>query len=286
MSLPLVFVRYAPGSAGNFVIACLQTSRDIAHWDLEIERINQDDSLQAACRQAKLDWFRQKFTDDLAGHLKHEPHHPYKLDFFSAKHPRGDDISAQEFLACLAERGDTELLGNISQGRRSILRLAKSRVPDFGRGSTIVNIVIDADSRKWVNRCRAVKLFGKQDGKWIKKEEHPEFLRAKFSRILFDNQYEFDLSSYQFLKHHVVNDLVVELFTDQRRILEHASNLHSPDQYFLPLSCLFDADAFLEHVVNIFDMMGLSGPDQDLVMECYNHYYETNVKAFLPKNVC
>ena len=85
--IPLLFVRYAPGAAGNFLIAILQTSNKLSCWDTQVENVKGTPQFEDFFKN----WFSKCFQADLENHIKYEPHHPYQLDFVSAKHPRGDD---------------------------------------------------------------------------------------------------------------------------------------------------------------------------------------------------
>jgi hypothetical protein len=87
--LPLLFVRYAPGSAGNLLITLLQTSDQLSSWNPYIDTIRKNTDFE----QQYFKWFSQHFVDDLDKHLLYEPHHPYQLSFVSSKFPRGDNLT-------------------------------------------------------------------------------------------------------------------------------------------------------------------------------------------------
>ena len=101
-TVPILFVRYAPGACGTFLIALLSASNQTCCWDPTVDAAKESKDFP----DIFLQWFKQKFTHNLQDHLKHEPHHPYKIDFFSAKHPRGDDITVTSFLHMLKDRDD------------------------------------------------------------------------------------------------------------------------------------------------------------------------------------
>jgi hypothetical protein len=273
---PIMFVRYTPGACGNFLISMLQLSRHIAHWSPEVQHSKHTGDFAQQAR----DWIHSRFTDDLVEHLKHEPHHPYALDFFSAKHPRGDDISWPAFLALLRARGDPWFERWADQGLINVLRLNKSRVPDFGLGSTVVNIRVDPSSRSWLNRCRAVKLFGKENGAWISKENHPDYLRAKFQRIQFANQYQWNKSSHAFIRHHIIEDPTVTLMTHPDHTLADASNRECR-QVWIDLGELLDPVRFRPALARLHEEIGLEPLDEVLVQQCHQHYWVTNIRPFL-----
>jgi len=271
MNIPLVFVRYAPGACGTFLITLLSSSAQAACWNPDLEKAKGDDDFA----ERFFDWFCQKFTADLDHHLKHEPHHPYKLDFFSAKHPRGDDISGPDFLHLLKDRDDRLLLDNIHQNKKTLLRLNKSIIPEFGYGNDTINIVIDPDSEKWLHRTRYVKLFGRDQDHYLLKEEHPEYLQAKNYNLRFNNPYLVKESHHRFVKNYVIGDRTVQTMRDRSCIIDHISNQQCR-QHWVNLSQLLHIDSATDTVIGLartlkFDL------DRDLIKKCCEHYHRTNV---------
>lgn len=274
--IPLLFVRYAPGAAGNFIISILQTSGKLSCWDLTVEESKQTDQFESKFKS----WFEKSFQGDLANHLKYEPHHPYHLDFFSSKLPRGNDLSTEQFIDNLKSRNDTEFLTNIANNKRTVMRLNKPVVPLFGQGSPVVNVVVDPLSKKWFYRTRYIKLFGNDGQFWISKENHPEFLAAKFKKILFQNQYQFQVSKFTFFREFVIGEPAIRPFFDIDNLTEDSSN-DSSQQLIVPLSVLFDQDTFLAKVVELFNTLDLGKPNLDLIKWAHRHYYEFNIKPLL-----
>jgi hypothetical protein len=224
-------------------------------------------------------WFQEKFTEDLQHHLKHEPHHPYCMDFFSAKHPRGDDISVTEFLGLLEQRNDKFLLRNIQQNKKTLLRLNKSIVPNFGLGADVINIVIDPASRKWLHRTRYVKLFGRDQEHYLLKEEHPEYLQAKKYATRFNNPYLVKESHHRFIKKYVILDQSVQLMSDAATAAGHSSN-DQCQQHWINLSQLLDLESVVDAVMVLAGQLRLD-LDKDLISRCCRHYHETNVIPML-----
>jgi hypothetical protein len=179
--IPLLFVRYAPGSAGNFLISILQTSNKLPCWDIQVENYKGTPQFEDCFKN----WFSKCFQSNLEDHIKHEPHHPYQLDFVSAKHPRGDELSAEQFVEELKNRNDQLFLNNIQRHQQTVMRLNKPVVPQWGLGNSIINIVVDNPSKKWFYKTRYIKLFGKDNNEWISKENHPDYLVAKYKKYNF-----------------------------------------------------------------------------------------------------
>ena len=270
--LPILFVRYAPGSAGNFFISLLQTSRLISCWDIQVENSKGTSQFESEFKT----WFTRCFQPDLDNHLKHEPHHPYALDFFSSKHSRGNELTVDEFVKNLQQRNDTIFLTNIRKNLFTVMRLNKTIVPCFGQGNTVINIVVDRPARKWFYRTRMIKLFGTEDQHWISKENHPEFLKAKYKKILFYNQYKFAISKFSFLKNFVINEPAIRPFFSKSSIVDHTSNQTS-QQLFINLSTIFNEETFIDTMIDTFSKLNLGDPNLDLLRWAYKHYRCYNI---------
>jgi len=270
-----MFVRYAPGSCGNFLISMLQISDCIAHWYDHVEKCKGQEIFDTIF----FDQFKKNFTNDSANHLKNEPHHPYQLDFFSAKMPKGNDIDLDDFINCVQQRSDQSLIDSWARGQFTVFRLNKSNVPKFGYGSTVINIVIDVASQAWLNRCRLIKLFGKKQGAWISKENDPEFLKYKFKSVSVQNQYQFNMPNFSFIRRCVIQEPVIQLFQSERDLMQHESNLYC-DQSFLLLGDILDKQKFMSVLHKLYDDLELGPVHQNLVDKCYDHYYHTNILPF------
>ena len=270
--LSLFFVRYAPGSAGNFLISILQTSNKLVHWANKVENSKNTPDVEKTFKQ----WFSDCFQHNLDNHLKFEPHHPYQLDFFSSKHPRGDDIDCHEFINLLEERQDQLFLENIRHNKLTTMRLNKPNIPLFGYGANVVNILVDEDAKKWFFRTRFIKLFGPGPSGWISKENHPEFLSAKYNTSLFQNKYEFPISKFALLKNFVINDPTIQCFFDSKQLVANSTNDNCP-QYFINLSTLLTRDRLLKEIVVLFEKLDLGNPNLNLIEWAFDRYYQTNI---------
>jgi hypothetical protein len=270
--LPIIFVRYAPGSAGNFLISLLQTSNKISCWNTDVELSKGTDEFE----QQFMTWFANCFQADLDNHLKHEPHHPYALDFFSAKHARGDDISVENFIDHLIERKDQLFLENIRNNKLTVMRLCKPIVPLFGQGSAVINIIVDAPAKKWFYKTRLIKLFGNDGQAWISKENHPDFLKAKFKKLLFHNQYRFQVSQFAFLKNFVVNEPAIRPFFHSSWLLQDPSN-QTCKQLCINLSVIFEEKLFVETMISLFAILDLGEPNLDLMKWAHRHYTRNDI---------
>lgn len=275
MSIPIIFVRYAPGACGTFLLTLLSTAPQAACWNPEVQQLKNSNNFH----KHFLEWFKQKFTCDLQNHLKHEPHHSYKIDFFSAKHSRGNNITQTQFVDLLNQRNDVLLLNNIQQNIHTLMRLNKSIVPEFGHGMPVVNILIDSSSKKWLHRTRLAKLFGYSDELFFLKEEHPDFLKAKNYNLNFGNQYQVRDTPLKFYKRYVINDSVVQMFQHRQLITQHQSNTLCP-QHWINLGDILDATVAVNQIQRLAKQLKLT-VDSDLLQDCYRHYHKTNIQPIL-----
>ena len=285
--LPILFVRYAPGAAGNFFISSLQTSSRVSCWNTQIEQTKHNEFFEQEFKK----WFQNCFQSDLPNHIKHEPHHPYRLDFFSSKHPRGNDISISQFVEHLVVRNDHIFLDNIKRNQLTVMRLNKPVIPLFGYGNTVINIIVDPPAKKWFYHARLIKLFGHDHNHgWITKENHPEFLAAKFKNILFRNQYYYKCSKFKFLKDFVVGEPAIRPFFSETSLLQDSSN-NFCKQISINLSVIFDKNLFLSTMIEIFKTLELGQPNLALLEWIHDHYAKINICPFadiidLPTNCC
>lgn len=271
-NIPILFVRYAPGAAGNFFISVIQTSLKVSCWNAEVQSAKGTDEFDIKFKQ----WFSRCFQPDLPNHLKYEPHHPYHLDFFSSKHPRGNELTAEEFVSKLIDRNDRKFLDNIDQKQLTVMRLNKSVVPVFGQGNTIINIIVDPPAKKWFYQTRYIKLFGQDSEGWVSKENHPDFLKAKFKKVLFQNQHHFQVSKFSFLRDFVIGEPSIQPFFSETKLLADPSN-QTCQQLSINLSIIFNENQFLTTISSVFDQLNLGQPDLDLVRWAFRHYHNNDV---------
>jgi hypothetical protein len=273
--LPILFVRYAPGASGNYLISLLQSSNMIDCWNQTVEQSKGTKNF----KETYQNWFSDSFQPDLENHFKFEPHHPYKLDFISARYPRGDSLSKDGFVEELQKRNDELFLKNIQNNKTTILRLNKIQIPKFSYGATVINIVIDPLSQRMFHRMRSKKLFGIENGFWISKENHPEFVEPKYGKMRFNNPYQFDISKYKFLKNFIIDRPYTSKFGTKESITSAEGN-DQVTQYFVTLSDLLSVNIF--HVLEeLFHLLGLGIMDKDLVQYCYERYYQTSISPFI-----
>ena len=277
--LPLIFVRYASGSAGRFVSTMLQLTDRVACWDPGLENLKHTKKFAAAF----FEYFQQGYQNDLTRHLYHEPTPREPVwPWFSATWPRGDDLTIDEFIDELILHEYQYWLENINRGRLNLLLLHKSRIPRFGLGSKVVNIVIDPDSKKWLNRARYLKIFGEENGRWFSREHMPDLLQQRYAGVeKMVNLPDIWLkgSRREIIRRHVINDPRVRMFENIEHIKQDPGNT-SCEQATIDLSEVLNEKKFMAAINYIVWMLQLGGFDKELMQQCWQHYYETNIEIF------
>jgi len=277
--LPLIFVRYASGSAGRFVSTMLQLTDRVACWNPDLEKLKHTDKFSAAFFK----YFQQGYQHNLSRHLYHEPTPAEPVwPWFSATWPRGDDLTVDEFVDQLILHEYRHWLENINRGRLNLLLLHKSRIPVFGLGSKIVNIVVDPASKKWLNRARYLKIFGEENGRWFSREHMPDLLQQRYAGV----EKMIDLpdiwlegSRREVIRRHVINDPRVKMFESVDQIQKDPGNL-SCSQVTIRLSEVLNKTNFMAAMSYIIWVFDLGRFDKDLMAQCWQHYYETNIEIF------
>lgn len=277
--IPLIFVRYASGSAGRFVSVMLQTSEKVACWSEELER--HKGTAQFADRF--FEYFQKGYQDDLSRHLYNEPGPDYPVwPWFSATWPRGDDLSVDEFIDQLIAHEYQYWLDNIHASKKSLLLLHKSRLPNFAYNASVVNIVIDPPAYKWLNRARYLKIFGEENGRWFSREHMPDLLQQRYQgveRLVDLPDIWLEGSQRHVVRHHVIGDPRVLMFRDSELIRQDPSN-QLGIQLDINLSDILNLDRFLKAMSLIFYVHMMDKPDLELMSRCWFHYYQTNIGIF------
>ena len=274
--LPLLFVRYTAGSAGRFLVMLLQTSHRLSCWRQQVDRARST----AEFEQVYMSWIRDSYRSDLSRHLYHEPKPDCPLhEFFSASHPRGNEIDASGFVRHLRELGFEYTLKAIQNQQPTTVLVHKSQLPKFGTGSTVVNVVVDPASRRWLHRVKFVKGFRFKQDSWITQYEDPDVKLARFGKVAFANDYRLPGSQFSVIRNYVINDPNLLMFTNANTITADPSNQFYQQQ-FIELSDLLDYNRLVPRLAELFDALNLGTPNFDLIKDIWDHYYQTNIAPF------
>jgi len=163
-------IRFAPGSAGNFLTSLLQCSDGIGHWDKHLERNKSDTDW--------LKYFQQVYVSDLSQWLKYEPLNRQNLgvrEIFSAIYERGNYLSIDQF-AEQEKKHCSDFYFDLKNQQKYIpVFWQKNYFPEYFANATFVNIMLDRSSLRWFDRSFYKKHFSieklNNDGSLIIKYE-------------------------------------------------------------------------------------------------------------------
>jgi hypothetical protein len=162
------------------------------------------------------------------------------------------------------------------------MRLNKTVVPQWGWHNPVINILVDSAAKKWFWMSRYIKLFGQNEQGYISKENHPEFLAAKYKKVWFNNPYQFQMSKFSFLRRFVVGESAIIPFYNYNKLLESETNQFC-NQYKINLSELLDPNQGVDIVISLFNQLDLGTPNVELIKWAHDFYYKTNVKPLEKK---
>lgn len=175
-------IRFAPGSAGNFLTSLLQCSEGVGHW---FEHLEQDKS-----QQDWLSYFQKVYVTDLSQWLQNDPQTCTTLgirEIFSASYDRGNDLTVEQFAQQEIQHCSAFYFDLKRQNRYIPILWHKNFFPAYFSNATFVNIMLDADSIRWFDRSYYRKHFRlehkNQDGSFIMRYERhrPSIVPSTFT---------------------------------------------------------------------------------------------------------
>lgn len=143
-----LIIRFAPGAAGNMLSSLLQCSPEVAHWDESQQKIKP--------KNQWLNYFQQVFPTDIDKWLYHEPIGRLKWgtrDIFSAKYPRGNELSVTEFLKLEQIHCNKYYHQQKSIGNYLPVFWHKECLPAYFENSFAILIRIDSGSLRWFDHA-------------------------------------------------------------------------------------------------------------------------------------
>ena len=139
--IKFIITRFPAGAAGRFLSCCLQLSPDISSWN--INSLNYDKSSNEF-RDEMLKYFEETFTNDPKQHLRKEPDVPYNYDFYSGTYERGENVTLTDYINYQKADDYNIFFSEIEKIKTINLILHKSKIPEFMKGSIIVNVYVDS----------------------------------------------------------------------------------------------------------------------------------------------
>jgi hypothetical protein len=253
-----IVTRFAEGSAGRFFSCCLQLSPNISSWNtnsLELDKNSKE------FQQSMIDYFDACFPFDRLLHLRNEPDVPYVCDFYSGRYPRGEEVTLEEYINY--QKKNKIDFYSIESGNNKFINLIlhKSRVPNFLKGSIIINIVVDnQESHEIIAKLTWLKHYNVIDNSTVDFLVHnPNFGNKKRYNITrkFNNQSIIKVDNInEFYLNEVFNNKNLIRFKNKQLILEDQSNKYSK-QEFVNFSDVIDSNKCLVEINRILEKNNL-----------------------------
>jgi hypothetical protein len=239
-------VQFAPGSAGKFVMSVLMRSPRVAHFDATVEA----DKTDYRCLQ----YIKHAFRGDFDRWILHEPQHAmaWNLHFISAKYPRGDDLTVQQFFDQADQDATQHFVDSVNAGQLIPIARHKTTQTEFFASSKFVTIRLDANSLRWYHRAYWSKLFGLRQGKIYLKENDPALNVAMQSYIAsYQNPIYVEQSPFAFLRHNVINNKYKTVFANVNSAALGNNNITLDLSTVLSESSFVTAVSMLAHTLDL-----------------------------------
>ena len=252
-----LLVRYAPGSAGKFLMSLLMCSKDVAHYDPFV-KTDKD----------MLDYITNSFPKEIGLWLKKEPSDAlaWNINFVSNKYPRGDDLDDETFWNLCEERCTPWFHECVSAGKRIMIPWHKETIPSFYEGD-VVTIYLDKDSLGWFARAVWAKHHGCVDGKIHLKDHDPEFYRGdKSVYSKYNNPIYTDEGFVSFTRREIYRSPKALLFSDRSRlgIIDH--------QVMIDLKDVLNKDNLKLSIKMICEKLQIAQVDPDIISQGFDHW--------------
>jgi hypothetical protein len=269
IELPKFLVmRFAPGSAGNFLTSLLQCSDGIGHWDEHLERNKSDTDW--------LKYFQEVYVSDLSQWLNYEPLNRQNLgvrEIFSAIYERGNYLSIDQF-AEQEKKHCTDFYFDLKSQQKYIpVFWQKNYFPEYFANATFINIMLDGSSLRWFDRSFYKKHFFidtvNADGSLIVRYERhrPSIVPRSF---VGNNDYlNYHPSFTDFAKKEIFSNPWRSRYLG-REYLQGSSN--GRPEYTLTLSDLLDIKKLKPQYANLCKFLNITPMPTSLLLKLFAHW--------------
>jgi len=259
-------IRFAPGAGANFLISVLQCSNGVGHWIPELE-YNKDQTNW-------LEYFQEVFSSNLGSWLDREPasrNHLGVKEIFSAKFPRGNNLSVEDFAQQEAKCCSPHYFDLKNKNAYIPVFWNKVYVPDFFASATYINIMLDRSSLKWFDRSVYYKHYNIEsinvDGSvTVRCEEHlPKWHPKNFN---FGNQHIKTFPSYRkFLQEEIFANHWRQQYLDPSCFDTTPKN---QPQFTINLSDILDFKKFQLEYVRLCNFLNIATIDIDMLKSLHS----------------
>lgn len=249
-----LIARFAPGSAGNFISSLLQYSNSVAHWN-ENEEYSKPNT-------NPLNYFNKKFTPNMSEWVMNEPLSDIKWGLnriFSQRHPRGNDLTAKQFLQKEAQYCRNNYKCLKQKKKYFPIFWHKQFFPEFFTNSKSFVIHIDKKSERWFKRAKLKKHFSVNfDSK--NKQYKVKFLANPVKKIPLEFRNEVITEStysnfHTFAKENIINDPFYLQFSHIRKIYSWPI-----DCMTITLSEILDHDKINDLYISLCESLEIDRP--------------------------
>lgn len=256
-----LIVQYAPGAAGKFLSSLLMCSKDVAHFDVNVEK----NKTSEAC----IDYIKNCFHGDADNWLLTEPAQmaAWNLHFVSSKYGRGDDLTYDDFISMADADATDHFVASVNSGKLILNITHKTTTTSFYRSGKYATIFNDMASDKWYHRAMWMKLYGFKNGKVHLKMHDPRLnpYQLKYFKQ-FDNPMFSDKSCYNVIK----NDIIKNPFKQNFRSLDNFDQ--SVDRSGIDLSDLLTTDRCVDAVNKICADLNISPISAEIIRKGHEHW--------------
>jgi hypothetical protein len=246
-----LIIRFPPGAAGNMLASILQCSPEVAHWNQLQQNLKPNNDWT--------DYFQKVFTSEISQWLYHEPIGQLRWgtrEIFSAKHPRGDNLSIDEFLHQEQVYCNEYYHEQKKAGRYLPIFWHKETMPIFFQNSRSLIIKLDQPSLRWFDHAVFFKHYkiveNNSEGVRVRLlENRPEIVPSTF---LSQNQFEQRWPSFRsFVREKIWKN-------PHRKQYQHTkSNTNWPiPSLTINLSCLLDQKLFGQEYFKICNFLEIT----------------------------
>jgi len=256
-----IVVKYPPGGAGKFLISIIMSSRDVAHYDPDVE----NDKTPENC----IAYIRNSFTPMIKNWMLNEPNDKFTWNttFYSNKYARGNDLTLDEFVE-RAKTTCTEHFHNcVSKNKFIPLVWHKVNTAPFFADSKVLFIRVDNSAEKWHHRALWNKLYGTKNGKIHLKINDPEYnLPMKEIMSKFKNPIYSEDTFYTFAKKNIINNEFAIPFSKDKEIVPQ------PNQKIIKLSDILNSSLFHSLAADIFKFLEIEPADEKVLKFAHAHW--------------
>lgn len=269
LQLPRFLVmRFAPGSAGNFLTSLLQCSPEVGHWDENLEHNKPDADW--------LEYFKQVYKPDLGAWLQHEPSSRYSLgvrEVFSAIYDRGNDLTIEEFAEQEKIHCSAYYFALKHQQKYIPVFWMKNYFPQYFANSTFVNIMLDQQSVRWFDRSYYKKHFVvdtiNADGSLIVRYERHRATIVPQSFTGTNSYKNYHPSFTDFAKKEIFSNPWRSRYLG-RQYLQASTN--GRPEYTLTLSDLLDIKKLEPHYAGLCKFLNITPMPASLLPKLFSHW--------------